>query len=140
VIADWDYDNLYRLTKETIKVDSNTVRITEYHYDNVGNRELKTLIEGNNRYDTMYAYDEMDRLLSESTTTTVLADAVAGPDDIWLAAHPRRAGYYAFIAFCGLALAAALSPLQRPSPNPHKTTSLEKYPRAVSLQTQERTD
>jgi len=89
--VDWAYDDLYRLTKETIKEEGDTKQITEYDYDDVGNRLSKTLIVGNNRYDTMYAYDDMDRLLTESTTTTVLADAVAGPDEFWLAANPRRA-------------------------------------------------
>lgn len=88
-----------------------TVRITEYTYDKVGNRLTKSLIQGVTRYDTTYDYDDMDRLLTETTTTTQLADAVAGPDDIWLAANPRRAGYFAFVGFCALAISAALAPL-----------------------------
>lgn len=109
--VDWSYDDLYRLKKETIKQNGQTVRITEYTYDKVGNRLTKSLIQGVTRYDTTYDYDDMDRLLTETTTTTQLADAVAGPDDIWLAANPRRAGYFAFVGFCALAISAALAPL-----------------------------
>ncbi len=61
--VNYEYDDLYRLTKETIFNASGSVeRTIEYTYDKVGNRLSKNdSVEGV----TTYTYDDNDRLLQE---------------------------------------------------------------------------
>jgi fibro-slime domain-containing protein/RHS repeat-associated protein len=61
----YNYDNLYRLTKETVSGDASSNGVVDYVYDNVGNRLSRT--------STMpaipsaaYTYDANDRLTSET--------------------------------------------------------------------------
>lgn len=62
--VEYDYDDLYRLTKETIFEPGATTpsRTIEYAYDKVGNR-LSRVDSGDGA--TIYTYDKNDRLLTE---------------------------------------------------------------------------
>jgi YD repeat-containing protein len=61
--VEYEYDDLYRLTKETIFDPAGTVeRTISYGYDAVGNRLTKTDSVGGV---TSYIYDDNDRLLRE---------------------------------------------------------------------------
>ena len=62
--VEYTYDNLYRLTGETITEGENVTAYT-YSYDNVGNRTLKT----KNGAETVYTYNELNQILSEDETT-----------------------------------------------------------------------
>ncbi|MCL1475928.1 RHS repeat domain-containing protein, partial [Argonema antarcticum] len=60
--VEYEYDSLYRLTKETITDAVAGNRIVEYTYDKVGNRLTKNdSVEGI----TTYTYDDNDRLKTE---------------------------------------------------------------------------
>uniref|UniRef100_UPI00201224AD RHS repeat-associated core domain-containing protein n=1 Tax=Argonema antarcticum TaxID=2942763 RepID=UPI00201224AD len=60
--VEYEYDSLYRLTKETINDAVAGNRIIEYTYDKVGNRLTKNdSVEGI----TTYTYDDNDRLKTE---------------------------------------------------------------------------
>jgi RHS repeat-associated protein len=63
----YTYDDLYRLTGETITDSTNGNRISAYAYDKVGNRLTKTV----NGTTTAYTYDANDRLLTEKVNGTV---------------------------------------------------------------------
>jgi RHS repeat-associated protein len=61
--VEYEYDDLYRLTKETIFAPAGAVeRTISYGYDAVGNRLTKTDSVGGV---TSYVYDDNDRLLTE---------------------------------------------------------------------------
>ncbi len=61
--VEYEYDDLYRLTKETIFAPAGAVeRTVSYGYDAVGNRLTKTDSVGGV---TVYTYDDNDRLLRE---------------------------------------------------------------------------
>jgi YD repeat-containing protein len=61
--VEYEYDDLYRLTKETIFAPAGAVeRTISYGYDAVGNRLTKTDSVGGV---TAYTYDDNDRLLKE---------------------------------------------------------------------------
>lgn len=61
--VDYFYDDLYRLTRESIQDSLAGNRNITYTYDPVGNRLLRTdSVEG----DTSYTYDENDRLRTET--------------------------------------------------------------------------
>ncbi|MDE5582236.1 MAG: sugar-binding protein, partial [Ruminococcus sp.] len=62
--VEYTYDNLYRLTGETI-TEGEKVTAYTYAYDNVGNRILKT----KNGAETVYTYNELNQLLSEDDIT-----------------------------------------------------------------------
>lgn len=62
--VEYTYDNLYRLTSETISEGENITAYT-YAYDSVGNRILKT----KNGTETVYTYNELNQTLSEDDTT-----------------------------------------------------------------------
>ena len=64
------YDDLYRLTDEAIGDAVNGDRTSHYVYDNVGNRQVKTV----NGVTTTYAYDANDRLLNEKVNSAVTAE------------------------------------------------------------------
>jgi RHS repeat-associated protein len=68
----YDYDDLYRLTGEAIVDATNGNRTSSYTYDNVGNRQTKTV----NGVTTTYEYDANDRLRNEKVgaNTTVTYD------------------------------------------------------------------
>jgi RHS repeat-associated protein len=57
----YTYDDLYRLTGESIVDAINGNRTSAYVYDKVGNRQTKTV----NGVTTVYTYDANDRLLNE---------------------------------------------------------------------------
>ncbi len=60
--VEYEYDSLYRLTKETITDAVAGNRVVEYTYDKVGNRLTKNdSVEGI----TTYSYDDNDRLKTE---------------------------------------------------------------------------
>ncbi len=63
----YTYDDLYRLTGETITDASNGNRTSAYVYDKVGNR-LTKIVNGTT---TAYTYDANDRLLNEKVNGTV---------------------------------------------------------------------
>jgi RHS repeat-associated protein len=57
----YTYDDLYRLTEESIVDGTHGNRTSTYVYDKVGNRQTKTV----NGVTTVYRYDGNDRLLDE---------------------------------------------------------------------------
>ncbi len=62
--VEYTYDNLYRLTGETI-TEGEKVTAYTYAYDNVGNRILKT----EKGKETVYAYNELNQLAADSDNT-----------------------------------------------------------------------
>ena len=62
--VEYTYDELYRLTSETI-TKGKTVTTYAYEYDNVSNRTLKNV----NDVETVYTYNELNQLVSEDSTT-----------------------------------------------------------------------
>ena len=64
----YTYDDLYRLTKESIADTVNGDRSSSYVYDKVGNRLGKTV----NEVTTAYVYDGNDRLLNEKVNGTAI--------------------------------------------------------------------
>src|SRR5690606_9259587 len=60
-VIEYEYDNTYKLLKETINSPDGTIREISYTYDAVGNRLTKT-DDGNT---VNYTYDENNRLISE---------------------------------------------------------------------------
>ncbi|AUG57149.1 tRNA3(Ser)-specific nuclease WapA precursor [Acetivibrio saccincola] len=60
-VIEYEYDNTYKLLKETINNPDGTIREISYTYDAVGNRLTKT-DDGNT---VNYTYDENNRLISE---------------------------------------------------------------------------
>jgi RHS repeat-associated protein len=63
----YTYDDLYRLTGESIVDGTNGNRTSTYVYDKVGNRQTKTV----NGTTTTYSYDANDRLLNEKVAGTI---------------------------------------------------------------------
>ena len=61
--VEYTYDELYRLTSETI-TKGKTKTTYAYEYDNVSNRTLKTV----NGVETVYTYNELNQLVSEDST------------------------------------------------------------------------
>ena len=62
--VEYSYDELYRLTSETITKDKKVTTYT-YAYDSVSNRTLKTV----NGVETVYTYNALNQLISENDTT-----------------------------------------------------------------------
>ena len=62
--VEYTYDELYRLTSETI-TKGKTKTTYAYEYDNVSNRTLKNV----NGVETTYVYNELNQLVSEDGTT-----------------------------------------------------------------------
>ena len=62
--VEYTYDELYRLTSETITKGKKVTTYT-YAYDSVSNRTLKTV----NGVETVYTYNELNQLVSEDSTT-----------------------------------------------------------------------
>ena len=62
--VEYGYDELYRLTSETITKGKNKTTCA-YEYDSVSNRTLKTV----NGVDTVYIYNSLNQLISENDTT-----------------------------------------------------------------------
>ena len=62
--VEYEYDELYRLVKETVSNDNGTT-VTEYTYDRNSNRLTKT-VDGEV---TSYAYNELNQLASETGIT-----------------------------------------------------------------------
>ena len=62
--VEYTYDELYRLTSETITKGKTKTTYT-YAYDNVSNRTLKNV----NGVETTYVYNELNQLVSENGTT-----------------------------------------------------------------------
>jgi len=61
----YNYDNLYRLTKETVSGDASSNGVVDYVYDNVGNRLSRTSTMPAVPSAT-YTYDANDRLTTET--------------------------------------------------------------------------
>lgn len=62
--VEWQYDELHRLVKEEIIDPVNGNQTVEYVYDQVGNRESRTVTTQQGVVETTYEYDENDRLKS----------------------------------------------------------------------------
>ena len=62
--VEYSYDELYRLTSETITKGKNKTTYA-YEYDSVSNRTLKTV----NGVETVYTYNSLNQLISENDTT-----------------------------------------------------------------------
>ena len=62
--VEYTYDELYRLTSETI-TEGKKVTTYTYAYDSVSNRTLKTV----NGDETVYTYNSLNQLISENDTT-----------------------------------------------------------------------
>lgn len=62
--VEYTYDELYRLTSETI-TEGEDVTVYTYAYDSVSNRTLKNV----NGVETTYVYNELNQLVSENDTT-----------------------------------------------------------------------
>ncbi len=71
----YTYDDVYRLTGETITDPENADLDIRYVYDKVGNRMTKTLVGSGGTSTIVYSYDDNDRLLTE-VETVVVAGAV----------------------------------------------------------------
>jgi YD repeat-containing protein len=64
----YEYDDLYRLTREHVTEDGMTALDVTYVYNNkVGNRDVMIREEDGCRYTTTYSYDANDRLTDSST-------------------------------------------------------------------------
>ena len=66
----YTYDDLYRLTDEAISDAVNGDRTSHYVYDNIGNRQIKTV----NGVSTLYSYDANDRLLNEKVGGAIVSE------------------------------------------------------------------
>ena len=64
-VVEYEYDKTYKLLKETITYQDQTVSETSYTYDNVGNRLSMT----SNGITVSYTYDKNNRLISEGSNT-----------------------------------------------------------------------
>ncbi|AFY56856.1 RHS repeat-associated core domain protein [Rivularia sp. PCC 7116] len=61
--VEYSYDDLYRLTQESVTDATNGNETTNYVYDNIGNRQSRTSTTNGT---TTYTYDDNDRLLTET--------------------------------------------------------------------------
>ncbi len=69
----WTYDDFERLIGERIvSRDATQSRSTTWTYDKVGNRLTQELTIGGSTFTTVYAYDENDRLLTETTGSAII--------------------------------------------------------------------
>ena len=59
--VEYRYDDIYRLTKESITTSSGWERTISYTYDAVGNRGTMRTETATERIDVTYAYAERDR-------------------------------------------------------------------------------
>jgi YD repeat-containing protein len=66
-IVSYEYDSLYRLTRETFTYAAGNVESIAYSYDSFGNRLTKTDSNGT----TTYEYDQNDRLLAETSSNGI---------------------------------------------------------------------
>lgn len=64
-VTDYVYDDLYRLTSETITDSSNGNYSAQYSYDATGNR-IQSIIDG---VITAYSYDDNDRITQYGGTS-----------------------------------------------------------------------
>jgi len=62
----WSYDDAYRLTNETVRVNGNVTATYDYTYDAVGNRLTKT---SDNAQTSNYTYNALDQLMSDGTSS-----------------------------------------------------------------------
>jgi len=67
----YTYDDLNRLIKETATAENGTGYSSDYVYDAVGNRLLRTVNANGQILQTSYTYNDNDQLLSESNSVTV---------------------------------------------------------------------
>ena len=77
----WQYDGVKRLTQEAVTASAGNGdnRTTNWTYDAVGNRLTQAKVTASGSASTTYAYDNDDRLTTETTSVTgTVADMTAG--------------------------------------------------------------
>ncbi len=67
--VNYDYDDVYRLTREEMTPAIGDTVVMEYLYDSVGNRLFKNVAAGSIFESTAYTYDVNDRLMQEVRDT-----------------------------------------------------------------------
>lgn len=112
--VDYDYDDLYRVTLESISNDpEGDDFLIAYDYDKVGNREQKTFIASDQTVLSEYNYDVNDRLISQ-TQTVQLARGPKLDQGARYARHEAQNGSgarYFLAAFAGVTSLTLLTPL-----------------------------
>ncbi len=122
--VDYGYDELYRLTRETITekdaggLDAVSRRI-EYSYDAVGNRETMTVTADNldpvdrcvTRTVTTYDYDNNDRLTHSAAHTVPLSGVAQAHFDRYYASRPHPWTRTFVLGFAAACLTALFLPL-----------------------------
>lgn len=103
--VDYVYDDLYRLTRETITHPVDGVTTVDYAYDAVGNRLSKSVIAPAGRTHTLYTYDDNDRLVSEIRTTTLVGVAIDAASRLASTETRRKAAATARLMQASLAVA-----------------------------------
>jgi RHS repeat-associated protein len=126
----YEYDDLYRLTREHVVEDDGTISKTAldvtYVYTNkVGNRDMMIREEEDCRRTTVYSYDANDRLTGSVTTTSDLTQAAQRQLDRYYASRPRGWTRWAVLGFAGATLSAFWMPLLLPRRRRHPSRDCE---------------
>jgi RHS repeat-associated protein len=112
----YEYDDLYRLTREHVTEDGMTALDVTYVYNNkVGNRDVMIREEDGVRHTTTYVYDANDRLTDSATTSAPISAAAHKKFDKYYAGRPRGWTRWAVLGFAGATLSAFWMPLLVPS-------------------------
>jgi RHS repeat-associated protein len=112
----YEYDDLYRLTREYVLEDGEEKLDVTYVYNNkVGNRDVMIREDGDCRYITTYSYDENDRLTGSSTSIEAATLEMQRKLDRKYAGRPRGWTRWAVLGFAGATLSAFWMPLFLPS-------------------------
>jgi len=120
----YEYDNLYRLTKETviddtdlpgINPDPQVRTVRSFTYDRVGNRLTEQFVTSTDTTTYGYTYDDqgMDRLTNKTQSVSVVSNI--GPEDLphYAGARPapsRWAGR-SFLGYVALTMVSLFAPL-----------------------------
>ncbi|GJM26014.1 MAG: hypothetical protein DHS20C16_24290 [Phycisphaerae bacterium] len=125
--VDYGYDDLYRLTRETVteKNSANEFVVSrriEYTYDRVGNRETMTVTHDDMNTSgacvtesvTAYEYDANDRLTMATTEVNPLSPVAQARFNDYYARRPAGWTRWAVLGFASVTLTAFFAPLLMP--------------------------
>lgn len=120
----YEYDNLYRLTKETviddtdlpgINPDPQVRTVRSFTYDRVGNRLTEQFVTSTDTTTYGYTYDDqgMDRLTNKTQSVSVVSNI--GPEDLphyaGAAPVPSRWAGRGFLGYVALTMVSLFAPL-----------------------------